>query len=136
MKIIFTFALMLITHFSYGQLQLDSEKIYSDVKQLNKGSIYEVYKYDEATNALYYQMFFPDEESFTAFTHFKSVESIFDEAFSKLETSGTLEKIVSLGVNDLKLVIRNENNGNVFISKLLSLAEIEARIELSQMNNN
>ena len=136
MKLFYTFALILITNFSYAQLQFNSDKIYNNVKELNDGSIYEVYKYDKDNNALHYQMFFPDEESFSAFTHFKSVESIFEEAFRKLDSSGTLEQVVSLGVNDLKLIIRNEKNGDVFVSKLLSLAEIQSRIGLSQMNNN
>ena len=131
MKILIVFALTLFTHFSYAQLQVDTQKIHESVKELNIGSIYEVYKYDEPTNVLHYQMFFPDIESFTAYTHFKSVELIFADAIMKLGPSKTLDKVISLGVDELKILIRNENNGDVITSKMLSLVEVQARKEIN-----
>jgi dihydroneopterin aldolase len=129
MKIFFAFALILITHFSYAQSKVDTQKIYESVKGLNEGSIYEVYKYDESSNALHYQMYFPDEESFITYTHFKSVESIFDDAIKKIGISDDLDKVISLGVDKLKILIKSENNGDVFVSRVLSLIEFQAKVE-------
>jgi len=128
MKILFAFTLILISHFSYAQETSNAKEIYNSVEELNSGSVYEVYKYDEHTNSMYYQMFFPDVESFVAFTHFKNVESIFTEAFRKLDSSGTLQKVISLGVSEMMLVIKSEKNGEVLESKLLSLTEMKTAV--------
>jgi hypothetical protein len=130
MKIFFVFALILIANFSYAQLQVDTQKIHESVKELNHSSIHEIYKYDESNNALHYQMYFPDEESFTAFTHFKSVESIFDDAIKKIGTSEDFDKIISLGVDKLKILIRDEKSGDVFVSRVLSLVEFQTKVKV------
>jgi hypothetical protein len=74
-------------------------------------------------------MYFPDEESFITYTHFKSVESIFDDAIKKIGISDDLDKVISLGVDKLKILIKSENNGDVFVSRVLSLIEFQAKVE-------
>ena len=93
---------------------------------MNEGSINEVYKYDESTKTIHYQMYFSDSESFKVYTHFKSVENIFHDTFNKLNSTGILKKVFSLGVVDVKLVIKNETTGDVLESKLLNLGVAKA----------
>lgn len=109
----------MISHISYAQIK--SEKILIDIEELNKDLIHNTYKYVESTNTLHYQMFFLDKESFNTFTHFKTSETIFQDAFNKLNTTGILEKLMDLGVVDLKLLIKSESTGEILVSKLLNL---------------
>ncbi len=119
MKLLFAFAFLLLTHVSYAQIKL--ENILSDVIELNEDLLNEVYIYDETSETMNYQMFFIDEGSFSVFTHFKSSEDIFDEAFKQLQLSGVIEQILELGVNRIKFLIKNESTGDVFVSRLLDL---------------
>ena len=115
---------MIFTHFSYAQIK--TEKIYSDIGELNKDYINEVYKYDKSTNTLHYQMYFIDEESFKVYTHFNSVETIFEDTFNKLNSTGILNRVITLGVVDIKLLIKSKTTGDVLVSKLLNLGVAKA----------
>lgn len=124
MKLFFILVFIMLTHFSFAQIK--SEKIFNDVEVLNNNLIHDVYKYDESTNTLHYQMYFSDKSSFKAFTHFKSVETIFQDTFNKLNSTGILEIITALGIVDVKLLIKSESTGNVLVSKLLNLGVAKA----------
>ena len=132
MKLFFVFSIVLISQFSFAQIK--SEKIFKDLEEMNKGSINEVYKYDKFTKTIHYQMYFSDNESFKVYTHFKSVETIFQDTFIKLNSTGVLKKVISLGVVDVKLVIKNKNTGDILESKLLNLGVAEANSLLSSKN--
>jgi len=123
-NIFFVLVLMTISQFTYAQVNTSSDKIVEEVEKLNKESEYAFFNYDEISNVLNYQISFPDAESFKTLTHFKSVESIFKDAYNKLESSGELEKILSIGINDFVLVLKNEKDGSIFDTKLMNLSNI------------
>jgi len=129
MKLFFIFVIVLISQFSFAQIK--SGKIFNDIEEMNEGSINEVFKYDESTKTIHYQMYFSDSESFKVYTHFKSVETIFQDTFNKLNSNGVLKKVISLGVVDVKLVIKSETTGEVLESKLLNLGVAKANSLLS-----
>jgi len=123
-NIFFVLVLMTISQFTYAQVNPSTDKIVEEVEKLNKESEYAFFNYDEISNVLNYQISFPDAESFKTLTHFKSVESIFKDAYNKLESSGELEKILSIGINDFVLVLKNEKDGSIFDTKLMNLSNI------------
>jgi len=123
-NIFFVLVLMTISQFTYAQVNPSTDKIVEEVEKLNKESEYAFFNYDEISNVLNYQISFPDAESFKTLTHFKSVESIFKDAYNKLESSGELEKILSIGINDFVLVLKNEKDGSIFDTKLMNLNNI------------
>ncbi len=131
MKLFFVLVFMILSHFSFAQIK--AEKINSDVEELNKGLIHDVYRYDEATNTIYYQMYFLDEESFGVYTHFNSVESIFQNTFKKLNSKGVLERVNALGVVNVGFLIKSETTGDILGSKLLNLgvAKVKTATTLS-----
>lgn len=88
-------------------------------------------KFDEANNAVHYNMFFYDAESFKVYTHFNSTETLFDKKLIEFNSSGVLDRIIALGIGEIVFSIKSESTGEVLYTENLKLQGFEAKVDPS-----
>lgn len=129
MKYILSILLLVLSNISFAQNNFTN--INDEVEVLDSVSAYNTYIYNDISNTLDYNMYFFDTESFLIFTHFKSIDEIFEDKLENLHSSGVISKLISLGIKDVTLHIKNEKSGDILTSRVLDLYNIQSSIGLS-----
>ena len=104
--------------------------------ELNEGLNTPVYKYNIDSNSIHYNIYFSDLESFNVYSHFKSAETIFDNKLIEINSSGLLDKIIELGISEIRFLIKSEETGFILVSKNIILRGFESGIKSTIAGGN